>query len=90
MNKGDLIEAVAAELNASRAEGAKALDAVLAAITTGLRADGKVVITGFGAFARRARPARAGINPATKQPITIPAGVACTFKPSDGLKSAIQ
>jgi DNA-binding protein HU-beta len=89
MNKGDLIEALAAEMKASRTDAAKALDAVLAAITQGLKADEKVAISGFGTFQRKQRAARTGINPATKAQIQIPASTTCGFKPASALKDAL-
>lgn len=90
MNKGDLIEAVAAEMKASKTDAAKAVDAVLECITKGLKADEKVAITGFGTFAKKQRAARAGINPITKAPIQIAASVSCNFKPSQQLKGELE
>lgn len=89
MNKGDLIEAVATEMKASRTDAAKALDAVLGAIANGLKADAKVAISGFGTFQRKQRAARSGINPATKAPIQIPASTTCGFKPAEALKDSL-
>ena len=50
MNKGDLVEAVAAELNESKAQAARVVDAVLESISQGVQKDGKVSIIGFGSF----------------------------------------
>lgn len=86
MNKGDLIEAVAAALQGSRPDATKAVESVLAAITHGMKADGKVVISGFGTFQKKNRAARTGMNPITKAPIQIAASVTCGFKPATALK----
>jgi DNA-binding protein HU-beta len=89
MNKTDLIEAVAAELKGNKQQAASAVDAVLAAITAGLKNDDKVAIAGFGTFVKKQRAARQGINPATKAPITIAASTTATFKPASALKDAL-
>lgn len=89
MNKGDLIEAVAAELKGNKVEAARAVDTVLACITQGIKADDKVNIAGFGTFVKKHRAQREGINPATKQKITIAASTTCGFKPASSLKESL-
>ncbi len=89
MNKGDLIEAVASELKLSKAEASRMVDTVLGCITVGLRADSKVNIVGFGTFSRRERAERRGMNPVTKEPMTIPPTKTCGFRPSGQLKANI-
>ncbi|MEO1129056.1 MAG: HU family DNA-binding protein [Planctomycetota bacterium] len=86
MNKGDLIEAVAAHLGESKAVASRALDAVLSSVQDGVREDDKVAIAGFGTFKKKHRKARAGINPVTKEPIDIPASTTIGFTPSQTLK----
>jgi DNA-binding protein HU-beta len=89
MNKGELIELVATELESSKAEASKAVDAVMAAIQQGVAKQDKVAITGFGTFQKKHRAERQGINPATKQPMTIAASTTCSFKPATAFKDAI-
>jgi DNA-binding protein HU-beta len=89
MNKGELIDAVATELKTSKADAARAVDAVLECITSGLKTDEKVSLVGFGTFQKRKRSARTGINPITKAPIQIQASMTCGFKPSTQLKGAL-
>ncbi|MCA9271869.1 MAG: HU family DNA-binding protein [Phycisphaerales bacterium] len=89
MNKGELIEAVASQLQGSKVEATKAVEAVIASITHGIHTDQKVAISGFGTFVRKERAARRGVNPATKQPMTIEASTTCAFKPAQALKEAI-
>lgn len=89
MNKGDLVEAVAAEMKTSKADAQRAVDAVLASITRGLKSDAKVNIVGFGTFNKRRRSARTGINPVTKAPIQIDESITCGFRPSGQLKDQI-
>jgi DNA-binding protein HU-beta len=89
MNKGELIDHVANNLNFSKTDASKAVDAVLECITQGLKKQDKVALAGFGTFVKRQRAARTGINPATKQPISIAASTTCGFKPATALKAAL-
>ena len=50
MNKGELIDAVAASAGLSRADATKAVDGVLDTITKTLAGGGSVGIVGFGTF----------------------------------------
>jgi len=89
MNKSDLIEAVASQLESSRTDAQRSLEAVLAAITSGVQKDEKVQITGFGTFTKKKRAARDGINPATKEKIRIAESTTCGFKPAAALKESL-
>lgn len=80
MNKTDLVNAIAAEAQLSKADAKKALDATLNAISGALKAGDKVALIGFGTFAVNERPARTGINPATKEKIQIAAKKVIKFK----------
>ena len=55
-------------------------DATVAAVKEALVAGDKVSLVGFGTFSVSERPAREGINPATKQKITIAAKKIAKFK----------
>ena len=74
----------------SKADAKKALDATLNAIADALKEGDKVALLGFGTFAVTERPARTGINPATKEKIEIAAKKVIKFKAgaelADGLK----
>ena len=85
MNKSELIEKIAANAGLTKADSKKALDATLAAIKDALAADEKVALVGFGTFAVSERPAREGINPATKEKIQIAAKKVAKFKAGAGL-----
>lgn len=89
MNKSELINAMAAESGLTKTDSKKALDAFMAAITKALKA-GKVSLVGFGTFVVAERAARLGINPSTKQSITIPAKRVAKFKPGMELTLAIE
>lgn len=89
MNKTDLVNAIAA-LGLSKADSKKALDAVLDAISGALKEGDKVAILGFGTFSINERPAREGINPATKEKITIAAKKVVKFKAGAELAAGVN
>ena len=89
MNKGDLIEAVAADLGESKASATRAIDAVINCITNGIKQDDAVTIIGFGTFSKKNRAARMGRNPMTGEPLQIKASTTVSFKPSKVLKDSM-
>jgi DNA-binding protein HU-beta len=90
MNKTELVEKIAAGAGISKVDAKKALDATVAAIKDALVAGDKISLVGFGTFSINERPAREGINPATKQKITIAAKKIAKFKPGAELADAIN
>lgn len=90
MTKQGLIEYVAEHADMSKAEAGRALDAVLDGITYGAKKEKEVVLVGFGKFSVKVRPKREGINPATKEKITIPAKAVVGFKAGSKLKDAVN
>ena len=49
----------------------------------------KITISGFGTFEIRERAERQGINPRTREPITIAASKSIVFKPGKALKDTL-
>ncbi|MCI7559611.1 MAG: HU family DNA-binding protein [Clostridium sp.] len=90
MSKTELVEFIAAKAGLTKADAQRALEATIEGVTAGLKKDGKVSLVGFGTFVAKKRPAREGINPATKETIKIPAKVAATFKAGSKLKDALN
>ncbi len=89
MNKSDLIDKIAAGAGLSKGDAKKALEATTAAIKEALVAGDKVALIGFGTFSVNERPAREGINPATKEKIQIAAKKVAKFKASAELAEAL-
>ena len=89
MNKTELIEKIAAGAGLTKADAKKALDATVAAIKDALKAGDKVQLVGFGTFSVNERPAREGINPATKEKIKNAAKKVAKFKAGPELADAI-
>ena len=59
-------------------------------MTEALKQGDKVQLVGFGSFEVKARAARTGINPQTKQPVKIAASKAPVFKAGKALKDALN
>lgn len=87
MNKSELIAAMAAGSGLSKADARKALDAFTDAVRGAMKTGGKVALVGFGTFSVRERAARTGINPATREPLQIPAKKVVCFKPGRTLEA---
>lgn len=85
MNKTDLINEIAAKASLNKSDAKAALDATLESIAQALANDDKVQLIGFGTFSMVEKPERTGINPRTKEKITIAARKVAKFKPADGL-----
>ncbi len=90
MNKTELIEKIAKEAGLTKVDAKKALDATMKAIKGALKANDKVALIGFGTFSVNKRPARTGINPATKAKIKIAAKKVAKFKPGADLNKALK
>ena len=89
MNKADLIAKISTNSGLSKKDSEKALTATLDAITEALKADDKVQLVGFGNFEVKARAARTGRNPKTKEAIQIPASRTPQFKAGKAFKEAV-
>jgi DNA-binding protein HU-beta len=90
VNKSELIDAIAASADLSKASAGRALDAALDAITGALKDGDSVALVGFGTFAVKARAARTGRNPQTGKPIEIKAANVPGFKAGKALKDAVN
>jgi DNA-binding protein HU-beta len=90
MNKTELVEKIAAGAEITKIDAKKALEAAIAAIKDALVAGDKVALIGFGTFSVSERPAREGINPATKQKIQIAAKKVAKFKAGAELADALD
>jgi DNA-binding protein HU-beta len=90
MNKTELVNAIAENANLSKADAKKALEATLDAIAGALKSGDKIALVGFGTFSVSERPSRTGINPRTKEQITIAAKKIAKFKAGAELENALQ
>jgi DNA-binding protein HU-beta len=90
MNKTEFVAHVAEEAGISKADAAKAVEAVIAVIEKALKKGEQVAIVGFGTFAVRKRAARTGRNPRTGATLKIKASKVPAFKAGKALKDAIN
>lgn len=90
MNKSELIDAIAASADLSKAAAGRALDAMVESITTALKEGDQVSLVGFGSFQVKDRAARTGRNPRTGEEIQIAAAKVPSFKAGKALKDAVN
>ena len=90
MNKNELVSAVAEKAGLTKVDAKKAIDATTEVIADALKAGDKVALIGFGTFSVNKRPARSGINPATKAKIKIAAKKVAKFKAGSDLNDALN
>ena len=89
MNKSELVLAVAEKAGLKKKEAEKAVAAVIDSVVETLKKGKKVQLVGFGTFETRARKARTGINPRTKETIKIAASKSPVFKAGKAFKDAV-
>lgn len=90
MKKTELIAAVAQKAEISRKDAEKAVAAVLDTIIENVANGEEIRIVGFGTFERHERSERTGVNPQTKEKITIPASKVPVFKAGKAFKDAVD
>lgn len=90
MNKSEFISAIAENAGLNKAEAKRALDATLTVIADTLKSGEKIALVGFGVFSVAERPARTGVNPRTKEQITIAAKNVVKFKAGSELEDAVN
>ncbi len=90
MNKNDLVATVASNSGLSKADTAKAVDAVFSSVTGALRRGDSVMLVGFGTFSVVDRKASVGRNPRTGERIQIPAARRPKFKAGKNLKQSVN
>jgi len=90
MTKADLINVVAQKTGLTKKDSETAVAAVLEAVTEALAGGDKVSLVGFGTFEVKNRAERKGINPRTKEEISIAASKLPSFKAGKALKDAVS
>ena len=90
MNKSDLVDVVSGKADMSKADAARAVDAVLDGISGALGNGDSVALGGCGTFSVRHRAAREGRNPQTGATMHIAATKVPGFKAGKGLKDTVK
>ena len=89
MNKTELIEALSAHAELSKAQTAKVIDGFVEIITAAITKGESVALLGFGTFKSVLRAAREGRNPATGAKLKIAASKLPKFSAGATLKAAV-
>ena len=90
MNKTELVAAVAEKVGLTKKDAERVVNAAIETVTETLVKGEKVQLSGFGNFEVKAREARVGRNPRTKETIQIPATKLPVFKASKALKDSVS
>jgi len=90
VNKSELIDAIAASADISKAAAGRALDAAMEAIKKALKKGDMVTLVGFGTFYVGKRAARTGRNPRTGTAIKIKAAKVPKFRAGKALKDSVN
>jgi DNA-binding protein HU-beta len=90
MNKTEFISAIAEKSGLTKADSKKAVDAFADVIVEALKSGDKVTLVGFGTFSVKESKEREGINPRTKEKITIAAKKSAKFKAGSEVDNALN
>ena len=90
MNKGELISAMASKAGFTLRDADEPYKAFVSTVVEALKKGEEVSLAGFGTFKVKERAERKGVNPQTKQTITIPASKMPSFKFGKSFKDMIK
>ena len=89
LTRGDLCEAIHAQIGLSRSECSKLVESIIGEMGDALTRGEIVKISGFGTFNLRDKPARMGRNQKTGVEVRIPDRRVMTFRPSKRMRDEI-
>lgn len=89
MTKAELIETIAHATGQPKKVVGQIFNLTFEHIARSIRRDKRFVAPGFGVFSIRRRKARAGFNPRTNAPMTIPAARTIGFRPATKLRKGL-
>jgi DNA-binding protein HU-beta len=90
MNKHELIDIIATELNVTKALSTRFIDTFTDTVQNAVAKGDKVTLLGFGAFYCTETIERQGRNPKTGTAMTINAAIRPRFKPGDGFRNLVN
>jgi DNA-binding protein HU-beta len=90
VNKREIVGRIALDANLTRAQAARALEALLAGIQASLARGDRVTLSGFGSFGVAHRKARCIRNPRGGGQLMVQAKRVPRFAPAAELKTAVQ
>lgn len=90
MNKAQLVEQLASDLEITKADCERVIDGALESVRKAVKKGDDVTLVGFGTFTRSKRKARTGRNPQTGEAIKIPACTVPKFRPGKAFKDFLN
>ncbi|MEW6415582.1 MAG: HU family DNA-binding protein [Pseudomonadota bacterium] len=90
MNRKELVEALAAKTNSTKADAERAVAGLIDVVSATLKKGESVTLVGFGTFEVRKRAARTGRNPKTGAELKIKAAKVPAFKAGATLKALVN
>ena len=90
LTKADLAEAIFTALPVDKQKAALVVEDYVEIIKDALATEGKVMLSGFGSYKVKHKPARRGRNPQTGDSITLRSRKVVKFQPSQLLRKAIN
>jgi DNA-binding protein HU-beta len=90
VTKQEFIDRVADRSGLSKRDASEAVEAVIGTIQSTLKEGGEINFTGFGKFHVAVRGPRQGVNPQTRERITIPGGRVPRFTAGSSLKKEVK
>jgi integration host factor subunit alpha len=90
LTKADLAESIYSALPVDKQKAALIVEDYVEIIKDALANEGKVMLSGFGSYKVKYKPARRGRNPQTGDSITLRSRKVVKFQPSQLLRKAIN
>jgi len=90
MNKAQLVEQLASEVNITKADCERLIDTMIETIKKTVKKGDDLTLVGFGTFTRSKRKARTGRNPQTGEAIKVPACTVPKFRPGKAFKDFLN
>jgi len=90
MNRKELVDALAAKTNSTKADAERAVAGLIDIVSTTLKKGDSITLVGFGTFEVRKRAARTGRNPKTGAELKIKAAKVPAFKAGATLKAMVN
>ena len=90
MNRKELVDALSAKTDSTKADAERNIAALIEIITATLKKGDSISLVGFGSFEVRKRAARTGRNPKTGAELKIKASKVPAFKAGKALKLVVK
>ena len=90
MNKTELVSEMAEKAGISKKAAESALDAFVSITGETMKKGDKIQLIGFGTFEAVKRSARTGVNPLTKEKISVPEKTVPKFTAGASLKKLVK